>query len=205
MRVLLWATSISLVLLIIVLSLVGTFHDDVFYRFAYERNGAYEKTDSEMPLLVTENFQSYLDDEEELLFFQDDQASHLEDVKGLYKVGVGVARVLIALLVILFVVLAYQKERSILVSTVFRNAAITLFVVIGVIALLSLRWEWFFTMFHELFFSGNWQFHPATLMLRLWGENFFPLAAGYVVLKSVVIGVFLFVTSKLISPLSVSR
>lgn len=193
------------VVLVLVLSLIGTFHDDAFFSFAYARNGAYERTDSEMAWLVTENFQSFIDGDEELVFFQDDQASHLEDVKGLYEIGVGTSRVLVGLLAILFVVFAYQEKRKELLASALRGAAGTLFVVIGVIALLSLRWEWFFTMFHEVFFTGNWSFHPATLMIRMWGGAFFPLAAMYVLLKNVLVGGFLLGLSKVISRLSMSR
>jgi len=71
--------------------------------------------------------------------------------------------------------------------------------IVGAFSLVASRWEWFFEKFHELFFDGNWRFPLSSLMIRLWGGCFFPLAAAYAGVKSVIVGVFLSLLGRITS------
>ncbi|MBN1275730.1 DUF1461 domain-containing protein [Candidatus Woesearchaeota archaeon] len=200
-----WASAGLLTALTLLLSVLGTFHDDAFYRCAYGQNGAFDRLGDELVWSVTENFQSYLEDEAALALFDEQQAAHLEDVKGLYRTGVGIARLLIAALAILFVALAGQAGRRDVFQRLFRRTSIIIVVLTVVLALSAMRWDWFFTRFHELLFTGNWRFGGASLMMRLWSGSFFPLAAGYVLAKNAVAAGFLLISARLISPRLTSR
>ena len=183
MRNITWVTAAILSLLIILLAVLGTFHDDTFHDYAYERNGAYEQLGGEGVWQLTENYQAYLDDEAELEVFHDDQARHLEDVKGLYTLGKTLVRILAGLAAILLFSIGVSRKRTLLFRTTMTRTGIITLSALLVLAVLALNWSWFFTGFHELFFRGNWAFHPATLMMRLWGGNFFIHAAAYTALK----------------------
>jgi uncharacterized membrane protein len=186
-RLLSWMIAFFFVILIILSSLLGTFFDDYFYHFGYEQNGVYEKLDYDFTWKVTENFQGYLMDDAQLELFNQDQAAHLADVKALYKTGRSLCILLFILISVLMVSMGLYEERRLLFAQTMKRTAFLLLGAVVFLALLATQWEWFFTTFHELLFTGNWQFHPATLMIKLWGENFFPLAALYVFLKNVAV------------------
>ena len=199
MKALTWTISILLTLLILFLSILGTFHDDLFYRYAYARNGAYTHDLPRSTVWeVTENFQAYLKNENSLSYFPANQAAHLADVKQLYQQGTHLARLLLGLTSILLFSLAWFPERKRLLAQTFKHAAQLSLGLLFVLGLLALNWNWFFTGFHQLFFSGNWQFYAATLMLKLWGNQFFVLAAGYVLIKCLAASAFLFFSSSII-------
>ncbi|MBW2982848.1 DUF1461 domain-containing protein [Candidatus Woesearchaeota archaeon] len=183
MRLLVWSTATTLSLLIILLAVLGTFHDDNFYDYAYQRNGAYEQLGREGAWQLTENYQAYLEGEEELKVFHNDQARHLADVKGLYALGKTLVRILTGLAAILLFSIGVSRKRTPLFKEAMRKTGIITLTTILVLGVLAVNWSWFFTGFHELLFQGNWTFHPATLTMRLWGGSFFIQAAIYIALK----------------------
>lgn len=177
-----------LTLLILLTPLLTLFHDDIFYDFAYQKNGAYESLEKETVWKVTENFQAFLLDEESLDYFVDAQADHLQEVKELYTLTSLIWRTIFFLSVAL---LLMMRKPSLVLT-----AAKVSFVALFLFLLLALHWQWFFTQFHTLVFSGNWQFGTTSLMLQLWGGNFFPLAAGYAFIQSLLLSSVLFLIGK---------
>ncbi|MBD3209174.1 DUF1461 domain-containing protein [Candidatus Woesearchaeota archaeon] len=207
MKALSWVVAGLLSLSILLLSVLGTFHDDRFHEYAYRRNGAYEALGKGFAWEVTENWQAYLLDEESLYVFAGEQAAHLAEVKLVYlKARVVLNAALFLAVALLAAALLSVKGcfYDVLLKTAFKTVLLTAF-----LALLSLSWEWFFSLSHALLFSGVWRFSSATLVLRLWGDNFFPLAAGYVFLKNVVMAGLLFLLARawrwFISPRLASR
>lgn len=192
MRAVAWSATTILSLLIILLAVLGTFHDDAFYDYAYERNGAYEQLGEEGAWQLTHNYQAYLDDEEELQVFHDDQVRHLEDVKGLYTLGKTLVRILAGLAVILLFSIGVSRERMLLFKETMRKTGVITLSTLIILTILASSWNWFFAGFHELFFQGNYAFHPATLTMRLWGGRFFIHAAIYVGLKISLATLFIF-------------
>ncbi|MFP4524373.1 MAG: DUF1461 domain-containing protein [Candidatus Woesearchaeota archaeon] len=191
MRALTWTTASVLTLLIISLAVLGTFHDDTFHDYAYERNGAYEQLGRDGAWRLTENYQAYLAGEAELKVFHDDQARHLRDVKELYVFGATLVRILTGIAAILLFSMAMSRKRISLFQTTMRRTSITTLAALIILASLAIDWKWFFTGFHELFFQGNYTFHPATLMMRLWGGSFFIHAAAYVCVKLALAATFI--------------
>ena len=194
-----WMVASLLCLTVVLLSLAGTFHDRSFYGFAYARNGVFEDVGSARSWAVTGEFEGFLEGESSLSSFTPAEASHLSDVRGLYRLARGLASVFLGALSVLLFSLLLHKRRREEFSRALRRSSLLIVVLTAALSLLGLRWEWFFTLFHELFFSGNWMFSGSSLMIRLWGGSFFPLAAGYVALKNLVAAAFLFVLSVLIS------
>jgi uncharacterized membrane protein len=191
----LFATT-SLVILLILVPIVSLFHDDSFYHYAYTQNFAYEQLDHELVWSVTKNFQAYLQGHEELIVFDEDQASHLSDVKDLYTVGKAI--ILLALLAHVISVVIMWKNGWSWYSRVLKQSAIITLATLIVLFLLALNWQWFFTQFHLLFFEDNWQFSSASLMIRLWGGSFFIFAAAYSALQSTLISIVIFLMGKAI-------
>ena len=190
-----WALGACWCALVVLLSLLGVFHDDAFFSFAYAHNGAYEQVGVEEAWRVTGEFRSFLAGGE-LESFPEDEAAHLEDVRSLYVQGWWWSRSIIVLSLFLLVIVAFREDRSWLFAASLRRGALLLFLLVLVLGALSLRWEWFFNAFHEVLFVDNWLFPYETLTIRLWGGSFFPFAAAYVFAQQVVVAAFLFLLSK---------
>lgn len=183
---------ITLVLLVLLVPILSIFHDDHFYDYAYTQNGAYERLDKEFVWAVTDNFQEFLLNKEPLRNFNESQSAHLQDVKQLYLQG---TTLVITLIILHLITLLFCKKNY---AWVMRKTAITSFVVLIIIFLLALNWQTFFLIFHKIFFTGNYVFHPESLMLRMWGGNFFPLAAGYAALQSLLLSIFMLIFGNII-------
>lgn len=188
-NIILIITLVSLILLVPILSI---FHDDTFYDYAYSRNGAYESFDKEFVWSVTDNFQGFLLDKEPLRHFNESQSAHLQDVKDLYKKGTATVIILVLLHIIS---LSTGKTDY---ARVMRTTALISFIALIILSLLAINWQSFFLKFHQVFFTGNYMFHPESLMLRMWGGNFFPLAAGYAAAQSLLLILFMWIFGKLI-------
>lgn len=101
---------------------------------------------------------------------------HMKDVKSVvwldYWLFIGSSVYSVAYFIVLFIGKASQ-QRQILASGLKRGGAATIALVcfLGIFALTS--FDWFFTTFHEIFFSqGNWQFPPGDHMITLFPDGF---------------------------------
>jgi integral membrane protein (TIGR01906 family) len=117
-------------------------------------------------------------------FYNDDELSHMEDVKVIFLAVRTLGWVLMSVGVVLLAASIFtnrtKKDRmktfsfgSILGCAVFLTIGITLGIVIAV------NFEDFFILFHEIFFpQGNWQF--STPMVAILTESLFMDAAIYI-------------------------
>lgn len=105
-----------------------------------------------------------------------DDVLHMKDVKGLvwldYRLLLGAAIYSTAYIVSTLIWNRRNGRRD-LASGMIRGggATVGLLAFLGVFAVTS--FDWFFTTFHEVFFSqGNWQFPPGDHMITLFPEGF---------------------------------
>jgi len=174
--------------------LLSLFTNDVFYDVAYRLNGAYDRVGVRDAWRVTENFQSFIRGVDELRYFPPDQAAHLMDVRSLYVLGRFILAGALVLLVLSLFFIVFSRDADLFVAALRTGASFT-FLLLGLLVLLALRWDWFFEGFHRLFFSGGWLFPSHTLMMNLWGRNFFVVAALFSAAQSLILAVFLLVTA----------
>lgn len=173
--------GILLGLMSILCAILGTFHQDAFYNYAYTHNGAYTHLGIELATEITENYQAYIDGKEELTtLFDKQQAAHLQDVKELYKLGKNITIVLLLITSAMLAILIIDDKRTEHYKKTLKTASITIITTIILLSILAINWEWFFTAFHKLFFKDNWTFSAASLMLRLWGGKTFIYASIWI-------------------------
>ncbi len=184
--------SIFLTVTVLLLALVSTFHNDHLYDVGYKQNNAYNHLGEELTLELTSNFQNYIENKEALSpLFDTNQALHLMDVKNLYILGKNIAQITLMLVIIFLGYLIMHDEKKKLFNKLLKTTSTTLLIVFGILVILGLNWEWFFTAFHNIFFTGNWSFDGGSLMMRLWGGNFFIIASIWVGVKVLMIALFL--------------
>lgn len=197
MRALIVLGAATLVALTVLAAVLGTFHDDAFYHYAYARNGAYERLGTQNVHNATENFQAYIEGEEMLSdIFDHGERAHLNDVKNIYTRTSTVARLLLCLFVIITGMLILGEEPRHSYRRLLRLSGFALLTLLGLSLILAVDWTWSFRAFHKLFFTGNWAFPASSTLMKLWGGSFFALAAGYVWLKLLAAGSLLLAAGK---------
>ncbi len=185
-----------LLVLILLLPLISLFTFDNFYRFAYWKNGAYDRLGFRTVQQTTDEFQGFLLGKNELVSFPPDEKNHLLEVREVYDTGLWLIRFDLMLLVLLLVLSGMRIGDF---TKVLKRTVQSLVGVTALLFLLGLNWNWFFTGFHELLFKGNWIFSQETLMIKLWGGNFFMVAALAVLIDYLLVGMFLYGLERTIS------
>ncbi|MBL8165869.1 MAG: TIGR01906 family membrane protein [Anaerolineae bacterium] len=116
---------------------------------------------------------------------------HMEDVKVITQ-----AAFLLAMLLALITAAAgsalWRIQRGRLRMAVMNGALLTLGIIATIVVVAVVNWDFFFTRFHEVFFSsGTWRFEYSDTLIRLFPEQFWFDAAltigGMTVLGAVVI------------------
>lgn len=116
---------------------------------------------------------------------------HMEDVKVVTQAAFLLA-VLLALITAASGFVLWRMQRRRLRMAVLNGALLTLGLVATIVVVAVVNWDFFFTRFHEVFFSsGTWRFEYSDTLIRLFPEQFWFDAAltigGMTVLGAVVI------------------
>ncbi|HLU08504.1 MAG TPA: TIGR01906 family membrane protein, partial [Oceanobacillus sp.] len=97
---------------------------------------------------------------------------HMQDVKTVTQIAFAVA-VVSGLLALASAVYLYSRSRTTLRKSLFQGSILTLAIVAAIIIVAILNWNYFFTLFHTLFFeSGTWYFLYSDSLIRLFPEQF---------------------------------
>lgn len=191
-----WAGGIIFSVCFIITALISSFEIGAygnfgFYQKEYEKYNVLEDLNMEMPdvMYVTKEMMSFLrGDRENLIvetkvngetreFFNEDEISHMEDVKKLFVGGLRLRVVMIVVMVLLVAAALLAKVRIRKIwPRAFQYTSVALTVITGiVIGLFASNFDKYFVVFHEIFFSqGNWLFDPdVSLMINMLPEGFF--------------------------------
>jgi len=206
----LWAASFALALLLIVLPIFVSIDSDALYTKGYQANGAFNRFSSEELWETTINVQNFFLDDEDLLFFSSAEAEHLEEVKDIFSLA---KKILIICLfcvigfVFAFVRFSFEEKKMDFkdkktqyflfdsFSLLAKRSSLIIFALLLILAAFAISWDWFFTVFHELLFSSQWQFTADTLMMQLWTHPFFVVAAKFLAVRIIIIALILFACS----------
>lgn len=221
-KVFLWITSTFLAMTFFLFPLYNGITNNHLYAKGYEANGAYNHILYDDVWMITEHVQHFFKEDIELLFFPSNEAAHLLEVKGLITIlGLLFSFCIVGFAVSLGLTIRFgfqskfgklqgvdgaENEKIIfnfkdhakkkfylnLFASMFKNSGIILFALLLLVSILASSWDWFFTIFHEVVFSGQWMFPSDTLMIHLWMDPFFLVAAKFIAVRIILIICLLF-------------
>jgi integral membrane protein (TIGR01906 family) len=97
---------------------------------------------------------------------------HMRDVKVVTQYAY-LGLVIGGIAAIIAAVYLYRADRSALRRALFNGAVFTLGIIATIIVIAIINWDFFFTGFHNLFFtSGTWRFEYSDTLIRLFPEQF---------------------------------
>jgi integral membrane protein (TIGR01906 family) len=97
---------------------------------------------------------------------------HMRDVKVVTQYTY-LGLVIGGIAAIIAAVYLYRADRSALRRALFSGAVFTLGIIATIIVIAIINWDFFFTGFHNLFFSsGTWRFEYSDTLIRLFPEQF---------------------------------
>ena len=181
MRKLLLAAAAILVFFIILFSsLFSYIYNTNYYDRKYQQHGVYDRFTRKTALNATGNLFGYFRSENQLDmdFFSEQEASHLSDVKQLIQKSQQLYYISITLFWIALVAVYLLARKSfmrffadmMLYSGIFAAALILIFSLIYLVG----GFDFIFIKFHEIFFTGNYAFNPATSNMKaLFPDAFF--------------------------------
>lgn len=190
-----------------------------YYEKEYQKYNVTADLDMEMKdvMKVTDYMMAYLIGEEEELsiettiageekdFFNDQDRSHMADVKNLFLGGLKFRNICGGIFLVLLVVLILMKANIKRILPRAYNQGLFIFLVLtgGLGLLFASDFTKYFTIFHEIFFTNDlWLFDPATdYMIRMLPEGFFAdmtARIGVVFISALVVLWFLFFIWKII-------
>jgi integral membrane protein (TIGR01906 family) len=100
------------------------------------------------------------------------ELKHMRDVKTVTRVAYLIALIggVIAGSAALYL---WRSDRTTLWMTLFHGSMLTLAVIVAVVVVAVINWDFFFTGFHSIFFaSGTWRFEYSDTLIRLFPEQF---------------------------------
>ena len=161
-----------------------------YYKVSFEKNGVYEQI--EFADQIANNTLMFFEGKAELKYFNDEEASHMEDVKvllnKLFKAQNIFWLVFLVSLAVLFFV--NQKEfLDILFQQLFLAGLIT-FVLMALLLLVSLNFSIAFEGFHQAFFpQGNYIFPENSTLITLFPEAFFKVTLTKMMIVSFLVSI----------------
>lgn len=104
--------------------------------------------------------------------FNTRELQHMRDVKSVTQLAY-VSAVVVGVLYVAALYSLYRANRGRLANTLRCGAITTLVMIVSVVVLAAVGWEFFFVAFHELFFAdGTWYFPYSDTLIRLFPEQF---------------------------------
>jgi len=135
--------------------------------------------------------------------FKDRELVHMADVKVLTRqtfLAHGLLGLLIA--VSLGVLLIIRGTQTRISTSLLQGSLLTVALLLALVALVYLNFDWFFTHFHLAFFEGDsWIFDPSDLLIRLFPTRFWFDAASLwgllTLVEAVILGVIAWLSGRL--------
>lgn len=106
--------------------------------------------------------------------FNTRELRHMRDVKTVTQISFGLAAAATGLAVAAALALARRAgTRPDLYDALFRGAVLTLGLIVAIVIVAVLSWDFFFVAFHSLFFENDtWYFAYSDTLIRLFPEQF---------------------------------
>jgi integral membrane protein (TIGR01906 family) len=135
--------------------------------------------------------------EDDTPIYNDNELSHMEDVKGVVtgmRIALAASMIILLAIVIIGVRKGWRRE---LLSAIRRGGWGVVGLIIAILLFVAISFDELFTWFHELFFQqGNWQFYTSDTLIRLFPMRFWQDAFIYVGVLSLIFGVLLIVFNR---------
>lgn len=97
---------------------------------------------------------------------------HMRDVKAVTQYAY-LAAVVVGMGYLAALYTLYRTNRERLANALMRGAIATLVIIVAIVVLAAVGWEFFFVAFHQLFFTdGTWYFPYSDALIRLFPEQF---------------------------------
>lgn len=135
--------------------------------------------------------------------FREKELSHMVDVK-VVTWRAFLAHGLLGLVIAfsLLVLLTIRDSQTVISASLFHGALLTIALLLALVALIYLKFDWFFTRFHLTFFVGDsWIFDWSDALIRLFPERFWFDAAmlwGFLTLvEAVALGIIALICNRL--------
>ncbi len=149
-----------------------------FYRYEFEKYGVYQRHGEERTIEAAIDIMDYFRGKDALddSFFSYSEISHLYDVKVLLDRAAVLAVMSISLLVCIMYrshrkkILCRQVAGTLIAAGLFAFAMM----VLGVLLCFATGFDFLFTAFHKVFFTGNYAFNPAISNMKyMFPDGFF--------------------------------
>ena len=151
-----------------------------YYNKKYQQYGVYDRFTKEEALNATENLFGYFKSKNllDMDFFNEQEASHLSDVKNLIQRAQQLYYVSVSLFWTVLVVMYLLNRKHFIkffADMMFYSGAFAIaLIVIFSLLYITTGFDFIFVKFHELFFTGNYAFNPATSNMKsLFSDAFF--------------------------------
>ncbi len=184
--------SIALMYTVLITSFeIGAYSDFDYYEGLYEKYNVVEPLQMEMKdvMDVTEQMMAYLRGDRETLiidtivngeereFFNEREISHMEDVRDMFVGGLEQRLTCVVGIIVFMGVLILGKFNwKTTLPKAFVGTMIAFLLIGGIVGVLfATNFNYWFTVFHTIFFEGDtWLFDPNTsLMINMLPEGFF--------------------------------
>lgn len=173
--------SIFLALLLLLLPVYSLVQHEPWYRYEQGRLGVYDHVGEEKAQQETGNILSFLEGKGDLSSFTVNEQAHMADVQQLYREGISLFWLLIALVLIgggiLWLLSDLQRARELFVyygTSVLNLAGLMTLSFVVLAGLAGINFPFLFRIFHETFFpQGNYTFIQDSLLVSLFPLEFF--------------------------------
>jgi integral membrane protein (TIGR01906 family) len=185
-----------------------------FYTGLYEKNGVYETIDRGDAVILTNSvidfFKTGKDFQEftlknNLEYFNNDEISHLKDVKILLDKIFILFYSSILLIVILTLFLFEKQIWAFLknISSIFIIASLVLIILLAILYILANNFSSLFEKFHFIFFpQGNWAFPEGALIITIFPFGFFYDFFAKLITTSLIIAIMILIIGIIVMVLS---
>lgn len=178
--------SITLFIIIIFGSLNFMIFNKDFYYSEYDKNQVYEKISDNRTIAIettqniTSNIVKYFRNQAELEYFNDDEKSHMTDVKKLINTMQVIYYCASVISIILFLYCYYKFKKDsmkfikIITKSLIYSGIIAGIFLVSLFVMSVFYFNLLFLLFHTIFFpQGNWMFEASSLLITLFPEQFF--------------------------------
>lgn len=127
--------------------------------------------------------------------YNERELAHMEDVKVVTRAAFWLLFFGLIATTATTIYLWLTRQRNILWRGLFNGAVLTLAIIVMIVLVAVVAWDYFFTLFHQTFFaSGTWIFNYSDTLIRLFPEQFWfdaALTIGAVTLGGALLILFL--------------
>jgi len=178
--VLIFLLVISIPFILYLSNLKILLFNENYYKKEFQKHNVYENLKDHDIEKINRDVLDYFKNKDELIkndFFNKEEKSHLLDVKNLINDVFYLFNLLIVIFIVSSIILYFLNKKKFLkhfsLSLVI-GGAITLLDAFLFWLIIKLGFDKMFTLFHKLFFKGNWMFSTLTdKIIILYPQNFF--------------------------------